>query len=518
MKKIFICFILILFIADFSFAKCELTTKQQDCLHNARMLVQHNHYTEAIQNYNKILSNVHNNLALVREVEHCYRRKCKCKKTYIHTTENIANTYNRMKYRYTALFYYKKLLKKQPSSIEYRFAIADIYFNLSHYCKAEKIYRTILKISPNNRRALVSIARTYNFRGKHRLAIKTYKKLLLKWPNNIEIKRELAHAYYWAGFDEIAIANLKTIPGCDARNIAKNIKQSLAPQIYLSHDQSHDKDQLNIKSTQLHLDVPINNTSRAYAYVNKSTLKQFDQRISADTIMAGARSRLGSPTSQLGVIWPSLYLGMRKYTDWDTFAWNAKAKWLPADLWRIDLDAKNEPIETIQAIQNKIMYRYVAGGIDFNFHPRAMIVLGGSVGKFSDDNIRKRITAKILYRIFLHPNIQIGASTLHMHNSKPDLNTGYYDPRQYTENKAIANAAQEILGLIIRANGSYGKFRENPGTHGPIYTYEASIGKNFGKYGRISFGGGKSRSTVLNLVGGGGYWRKYYFLRYHLVI
>jgi hypothetical protein len=518
MKTIFAFLVLMLILGNNVLAKCTLTTSQQECLHNARMLVKHNHYPEAMQSYNKILARVHNNLALVREAEHTCRHCCRGDKHYCQTLENIAAAYNCIEYRYTALIYYKKLLKKYPNSIKYRFAIADIYFHLSRYCEAERFYRSILKISPNNRDALVSIARTYNFRGKQRLAIKTYKKLLLKWPNDTEIRRELAYAYYWAGFDEIALARLKTIPGCDARCIAKNIQQGLAPQVYLDHNQSHDKDKLDIRSTQVDIDLPINNIDRAYVYARNSTLKQLGQRISANIFMLGARSRLGTPDSKLGVIWPSVYLGMHKYGGWDTFAWRVKAKWLPADLWRVDIDARNDIIETAAAIQNKIMYRYVSGGIDFNFHPRAMLVVGGSLGKFNDNNKRERLTAKILCQIFLCPRIQIGASTLYMENSKPDLGTGYYDPKQYTENKALINASHEILGWILRAEGSYGKFRENPGTNGPIYTYEASIGRNFGKYGRISAGGGRSRSTIDNLISGGGYWRKYLFIRYHLVL
>ena len=100
------------------FAKCTLTASQQECLHNARMLVKHNHYPEAMQFYNKILARVHNNLTLVREVEHTCKRCRQGSANCPQTIENIAAAYNHMRYRYTALFYYKKLLKEQPNSIK----------------------------------------------------------------------------------------------------------------------------------------------------------------------------------------------------------------------------------------------------------------------------------------------------------------------------------------------------------------------------------------------------------------
>jgi len=96
-----------------------------------------------------------------------------------------------------------------------------------------------------------------------------------------------------------------------------------------------------------------------------------------------------------GLFWSALTVGVRDYDGWQTAAWKLQGKWIPADFWRIDLEAGNEVIENIASLNNEVTLNAVSASADWRFSPRWNATLGGAVLRFDDDNQRTRLIGRV---------------------------------------------------------------------------------------------------------------------------
>jgi tetratricopeptide (TPR) repeat protein len=399
---------------------------------------------------------------------------------------------------YHALGYYKWVVHNYPENIDAYYGLGRTYLAINSYYDAEETYKKILTMKPNDRAALAGIARSHNLSGKHRLAAKEYSDLLTHGYQENEYRREFAYAQYWAGFDELALDTLKNIPGKDAASLRSQILRDLNNPLEIDYDGGTDSDGLDINIAALSAGIRFHQTHLLQGIARVARLYQNNKLIYGKTFLLKWTSRFGGLYSDLGTHWPSIALGARDYDNWQSVAWRIADKWFPNDLLRVDIEAKNEPVENIISIENKILFTSVLGSIDYRIHLRLIITAGARIGRFSDSNIRKDLFGRVMYTVAYEPRINIGAEARYFGDSKTELNNGYYNPDQYSEYKLIAAVSHYFGDWRVKVMGAMGQLDEAPGPNGALYQYEASIGKDFKQYGRFRayIGHSSSNSSI----------------------
>lgn len=442
-------------------------------------------------------------------------------------TLGYARSLEEQKKFHKASYYYKQVINIDPQNVEARHGLARIHLTHKSYHQAKKTYQEISQLKPDDIAAKAGIIRAKNLSGQHRQAAKEYSELLSLYPDNSEYFNELAYAQSWAGFDDLALGTLENAPPEQAKPLKEKLLRNLGNPFTLSYDGSTDSDNLNINAFTVSAGKRISPETLINAIYRLSLLNQnFNHRDSFDQPnqsftgnegLIGFTTRFGSLESPWGVNWPTVLIGGRGYGDWQSFSWKFRDKWIPSDLWRIDIWAGNEAIENIGSIQNHILYTSVFGSVDFRPHPRIILTAGTGIGEFSDDNVRQKSLGRFAYSLFFIPQIIVGAEASYFTDSKPNLDHGYYNPNSYWEAKFIGGLAQDICGLLFRVDGGVGEFGEDPGQSGNIYIVESSIERYFNRFGSLRAYIGTSQSAPAistPQVFKPGYQRTYWGLSY----
>ena len=122
----------------------------------------------------------------------------------------------------------------------------------------------------------------------------------------------------------------------------------------------------------------------------------------------------------MGLLVPSLSLGLNDYGGWTPVTGNAALRWQPADLWRLSFDLGRELVETPLAIENRITVDVAAVGVEYRLPPRWGFAAAVSNLSFSDGNDRRRITGKVDYALrFANPRVVIGVEGAAFNDSLP---------------------------------------------------------------------------------------------------
>lgn len=240
-------------------------------------------------------------------------------------------------------------------------------------------------------------------------------------------------------------------------------------------------------------------------------------RVSGTEVMGSYTWRLGDVASPWGTAWTTVGLGARDYAGWTTLAWRARARYLPADLWRIDIDAGNGVVETIGAIRNRVYFDQITAAAQYQPTPRWELFGGAGIAAFDDGNVRSRVFWRTDYAVWTKPKILLGVEGYAFDDTQPTGPTvrdrGYYNPERYVENRLFAALYREIRPWEFYVKVGAGRYSEVDGwgTHsgGPTRMWEAWVAYDLDKSLRLRAYAGGSDSSASAGGGGAGYWRNY---------
>lgn len=410
-----------------------------------------------------------------------------------------------------ALVEYQKLIASDAGDIKARHSEARLLLWMNHYTEAELRYQTMLRENPDDKEATIGLARTHNWSGRHFLAAREYEAAARKWPTDETIKTDLATAQRWAGTDNLALGTLAGIPENKATALRRQARIDSLRGLRFGATTSYDTDRLRIHSETLAFRYPFDATRLLQTSLRLAQLEQRGQHANGKELLVSYGDRFGAFDAPRGLIWPSVSAGIRDYEGWQTFAWRAGAKWLPADLWRIDLDAGNEAIENIPSVRNKVMFTSLGAGTEVRIHPRITAAASLGLGRFDDGNVRNRMRGRIEGLVLTQPRITLGWEGFRFANSKPDIVRGYYNPESYIENKLISSIETTRWDWNFMARGGFGRLSEEPsGIARGIYSWELHAWRYIRDSASLRLFVGRSDSAFNSSSGfGRGYARSY---------
>jgi len=379
---------------------------------------------------------------------------------------------------------------------------------LDRHNEAAIRYSNILQAHPHDREAKIGLARALNLGGRHFAAVSTYDAAIkadAKLTQDTRIER--ATALRWSGLDDAALAALGDATERDAIILRSRLRQETASHLRADFETSWDSDELDIHALSLGWKQHFNSGRVFDISARNARIEQNGNQIDGRQLLVKAGTRLGN-TAQ-GLFWPALTIGVRDYEGWQTAAWKLQGKWLPADFWRIDLEAGNEVVENIRAINNQVTLNAFSASTDWRFAPRWNATLGGAVVRFDDDNQRTRLLGRVEHVLTTaQPRIVLGLEGMGFNASDPSVDRGYYNPERYREFKMLARAEHETTGWLLEARLALGKLWETPGDSSGLYAWELSATHSPIPDLRLRlYAGGSDSSTFQS--SGGGYTRNY---------
>lgn len=240
--------------------------------------------------------------------------------------------------------------------------------------------------------------------------------------------------------------------------------------------------------------------------------------VSGTEVLASYSWRIGEIDSPRGTLRPSVGLGVRDYDGWQSLAWRLRARYDPADLWRIDAEVGNGLINTIGALRNRVTYTSTSVGLQYTPTPRWEFASSLAFLGFDDGNDRVRLTWRAGRAVQLQPTrIVLGMEGNVFTDSRPWddrlFNRGYYNPDRYFENRLFAALYRERLRWTYYAKAAIGRYNEvdGSGSHasGNNYLVEGWVAYDLGPGWQLRAAAGLSDSEAGSPGGGGGYWRRF---------
>lgn len=379
---------------------------------------------------------------------------------------------------------------------------------LDRHDEAAARYRAILEIHPQDKEARIGLARSLNQSGHHFAAVPIYATAVAEDAALARDTRvERATALRWSGLEDAAWITLGDAEGREAAVLRGKLAQETAASLRGDFESSWDSDELDIHALSLGWQQRFGIGRVLDVAARGARIEQNGQQIEGRQVLVRAGTRLGSV--EQGLIWPALTVGVRDYDGWQTATWKLQGKWVPADFWRIDIEAGNDVVETIDALNNEVTLNVVAASADWRFAPRWNATLGGALLRFDDDNQRTRLIGRV-ERVLTtaQPRLVIGLEGMGFKDSDPSIARGYYNPERYREFKLLARAEHEVAGWLLEARLALGRLWETPGDSSGLYNWELAAARDLAPMLRLRAFAGRSDSSAFSRSGGG-YTRNY---------
>jgi hypothetical protein len=409
-----------------------------------------------------------------------------------------------------------RTLSDDPSDLKARKGEARILTWLEHHDEAILRYRAILDTQPSDKEAQIGLARALNYGGRHFEAVIAYAAAIENDPALArETRTERATALRWAGLEDSALTTLGDAPGNDSVSLRSRLGQETASHVRAEFESSWDSDDLDIDALSLGWQQRFGFGRWLDVSARGARIDQYGEQIDGRQLLIKGGTRLGSV--EQGLFWPALTVGVRDYDGWQTAAWKLQGRWLPADFWRIDLEAGNDVVETIDALDEKVTLNAVAASTDWRFAPRWSATLGGAVLRFDDDNRRTRLTGRVEHVVkTAQPRLVLGLEGMGFNDSDPTSTInkrGYYNPERYRELKFFAHAEHETDGWLLQARLALGKLWETPwftpSDSNGLYAWELVAARDLAHDLRLRLYAGGSDSSAFLQGSGSGYTRNY---------
>jgi Flp pilus assembly protein TadD len=417
---------------------------------------------------------------------------------------------------------FQELIAREPNDTQARLGLAQSMLRSGHERQAVAQFGLVLAADPTSRDARVGLAYAFNWAGEPMGAARQFATLL---PSDDEgLKLQAARAYYWAGFPEQARPLLEGSSLPEAQWLRDyRVARELKPYASGSFDWSDDSDGLTILTAGATAGwrrpdgdtIELSLRSQWLDGPDTTEPGNRDYSVNGQQALLSWSGRIGSVDSGHGVVWPMLAAGARDYDGWTTFAWRARARWIPADGLTLSGYAGNGVLETVGAIRNHVDYTEGTLSGDYSIDGRWQVA--GDLSQYWIDggNGRSRADLRLDYLLVPARRLRVGVEGMYFHDSdptgpdQPDL--GYWNPERYSEERLYLRMSGERGHWAWDGRASAGYFQEHDGwgndSSDLVYAVEGNAAYDFSPALQLHFyAGGSSSGAGLN-GGGSGYGR-----------
>jgi tetratricopeptide (TPR) repeat protein len=420
---------------------------------------------------------------------------------------------------------FREAVAAAPAATEPRRGLAQSLLWSGREREALAEFDRVLALDPGSRDAASGRALALNHSGRALAAARAYAELVPSTDAGLQL--QAARAYYWAGFPDRAEPLLARSPLPEAQHLRDfRIRRETGQSFVASYaDYSSDADDLDVMALSATGGWRVASRGTIEGSLRRTTLDGPDtsawpsgrHRVETDQAFVAWSSRLGSPETQSGVLWPMLALGGRDVDGWTTLAWKGRVRYALDDTWTFDASAGNGVPETVGAARNEIDYTEATVGAEARPAPRWRTAGHVTRIAYAGGNDRSQVSGRVEYLIVPSRQLRLGIDALHFTDDEPSgpvqPDLGYWNPDRYTEARLYASIGAERGSWSWDARASAGGMRERDGwgttTSDPTFAASGTVAYDFspGLQLRAYLGGSRSGAGIGG--GGSGYYRTY---------
>jgi tetratricopeptide (TPR) repeat protein len=420
---------------------------------------------------------------------------------------------------------FREAVAAAPQATEPRRGLAQSLLWSGRERDALAEFDRLLALDPGSRDAASGRALALNYTGRSLAAARAYAELVPATDAGLQL--QAARAYYWAGFPDRAEPLLASSPLPEAQHLRDFRIHRETSRLFLAAyaDYSSDADDLDVVALSATGGWRVAAHGTVESSLRKTTLEGPDtsawpwgrHRVETDQALVAWSSRLGSPESPVGVLWPMLALGARDVDGWTTLAWKGRVRYALDDTWTFNASAGNGVPETIGAARNEIDYTEATLGAEARPAPRWRVSGQAARIAYAGGNDRNQVSGNVEYLVLPRRQLRVGVDALHFTDDEPSgpvqPDLGYWNPDRYAEARLYASVGGERGAWSWDARASAGGMRERDGwgttTSDPTFAASGAIAYDFSPALQLRAYLGGSRSGAGIGGGGSGYYRTY---------
>ncbi|MFO7652696.1 MAG: hypothetical protein R6X25_02635 [Candidatus Krumholzibacteriia bacterium] len=186
--------------------------------------------------------------------------------------------------------------------------------------------------------------------------------------------------------------------------------------------------------------------------------------------------------------------------DWTQLGGDAWLTWIAHPRLRLDLGGTVQPVETMTALGQELNLRQVSLSADARLTRHLLAVVAGQVADYTDDNVRRVGSARLLWRHEGPVEWRLGPSVTTMDFETP-YPGGYWAP-DWMRNVAVEGSALVRTGRwVLRAEARYGREREAGSDAIAVGGGAAHVGWRLSPGALLSIDAGYSKSRLATASG-----------------
>lgn len=366
---------------------------------------------------------------------------------------------------------------------------------------------------PADRDIAWTLANARNFAGASRAALAGFR--ALPAPVHPGERTDLARAWWWAGYEDRAWPLLAEPTDADSAWLRDwRIGRELRPFGYASFEASEDKDELDTRAWTVGAGWHPAPGATLDFQARRLTLDDANGDPAANQIAASLRWRIGEPDSPSGTWWPSVALRAAHFGGWNPLLPTLRLAGVPADHWRVDLQAGRELVEAPRAIANEVTLNSLALGVDHRPTGPWSYAASTAVQRFDDGTTRWRLRGRAERTLPLRGLAAgVEASAIQRSRGDDDVDRGYWNPDRYQELRTYLAWSREWRPVDLQLRSGLGIAHEtdtagNRSTAHPNF-WELALGWDLTPSARLRLAMGGSGQRMATGDSASGYWRRY---------
>jgi hypothetical protein len=341
--------------------------------------------------------------------------------------------------------------------------------------KAIFYFRRYLARHPGerNRDARKGLALAYSWSGRQDRAIALYRELVAEDPTDLDARLGLGRALVWdnqlhAGYQELRAIEQEHAGSPGARGAGQfllTVLDEYDPHLDLRWDGIWDSDELTIHRI----------TALGRKGVGPALL---EAGVSPAWYRQPGQPGVAAPRFRLGLVTPlahdwalHAYGWVDRFTsdgplpqdgqelDWTRAGGDAWLTWLPTSRWRFDLGAGSQVVETYEAFAKRLHHEQVNLSADWRLARRWTLSGAVQYADYSDDNTRRRGSARLVYHRPGTWDWSAGTVLYYMDYEQP-YPGGYWAPDWVRNGSLSLRVQRRWQRVVAQLDGSYGLERE----------------------------------------------------------
>jgi tetratricopeptide (TPR) repeat protein len=388
------------------------------------------------------------------------------------------------------------VLAKDPHDLDARLGRAETLAWWDKKEAAKREYEGVLRLDPTNQDARRSLGQLQSWRGQNRDAERRLVLLLHDHPEDRWGTLFLAQVRNGMGRPDLARQTLRDFLAAhpldsldpDSRQSIRRLLEELElhqrPDFGADFQISNQSDHLSIAAQSLWQDTTLNEgrTSLGARYQRYDYNPEGSQpSILVNRPGVYGRHRFNDATELTGTLFADVIEPQNGETKHTALTYDTYVTLWPNDHFRFDIGSNRVTFDNITSLSKGITGTYGTFSMDYLPDEATRLTTRAKYGGFSDGNEHRWTQFELERRVWLHPNVLVGARYTSMGFSEM-LNNGYFNPSAYHAAVLTLHLYGHHTGrFYYDLDGAYGHESSNPGGGKPFSSAGAHLTYLIGK-------------------------------------